>query len=162
MPIHRLLYRSDMALIGTEADVRQQVAEIIRLSAARNADVGLTGALLETRGVFIQALEGRLPALEATFERICCDLRHRRVALLEFVRAEARVFGEWSMVRVTADRTIERLLPSIEGEGDGTVETIPAQATIQLMRSMLIAGAHREIGWETGSGVSIERKADLL
>lgn len=162
MPLHRLLYRSDTAFLGTEAEIRRQVAAIVEQSAARNAADDLTGALLQTRGVFIQALEGPLPALEAAFERICCDLRHRRVALLEFVRADARVFGEWAMVRVTADRTFERLLSTIEMPDDQTIETVPVQATIQLMRSMLVVGmqsanelphASRRMSNATGSGL---------
>jgi hypothetical protein len=138
MPLHRLLYTSEMALVGSEADIRQQVAEIVARSASRNAADGLTGALLQTRGMFIQALEGPLAAVEATFERICCDLRHRRVDLQEFVRADGRVFGEWSMVSITPDRTIEKLFTAAELIGEQEHETVSAQAMIQLMRSLLL------------------------
>lgn len=141
MPLHRLLYTSDVALIGNEADIRQQVADIVAQSAARNAAEGLTGALLQTRGMFIQALEGPMAAVEATFERICCDLRHRRVDLLEFVRADSRVFGEWSMVSITPDRTIEKLFAAAERLGEQEHESVPAHATIQLMRSLLLTGS---------------------
>lgn len=133
MPLHRLLYTSEMALVGSEADIRQQVAEIVSRSAA-----GLTGAMLQTRGMFIQALEGPLAAIEATFERICCDLRHRRVELQEFVRADSRVFGEWSMVSITPDRTIEKVFSAAELLSDEEHETMSAQATIGLMRSLLL------------------------
>ncbi|KAB1073441.1 BLUF domain-containing protein [Methylobacterium planeticum] len=143
MTIHRLLYRSDMDLVGTAASIEQQLIEIIRLSEARNAVNDLTGALLHTRGVFIQALEGPLPAIEATFERICCDLRHRRVELLELVHAEERVFAEWSMARITADHAFEKLFPCLENIEEQHLESASAQATIQLMRSLLIAGADR-------------------
>ncbi|MEA1834280.1 BLUF domain-containing protein [Methylobacterium durans] len=140
MPIHRLLYRSDVHLLGTEASIRQQIAEIVRASEVRNAAHDLTGALLHTRGVFVQALEGPLPAVEATFERICCDLRHRRVELLEFVHAEARIFGEWSMAGIRADRTIQKLFPCLGGEEESP-EPASAQATIGLMRSLLVTGS---------------------
>ncbi|GJD65563.1 BLUF domain-containing protein [Methylobacterium frigidaeris] len=138
MPLHRLLYTSEMALVGSETEVRQQVADIVARSAARNAADGLTGALLQTRGMFIQALEGPLAAVEATFERICCDLRHRRVDLQEFVRADSRVFGEWSMVSITPDRTIEKLFTAADLLNDQEHEAVSAQATIQLMRSLLL------------------------
>lgn len=139
MAIHRLLYRSDMHLSGTAAELRQQVVEIVRISEARNAADGLTGALLHTRGVFIQVLEGPLPAVEATFERICCDLRHRRVELIELVEAEERVFGEWSMGQISADRRIERLVSSLPTGEDQIPEAVSAQATIQLMRTLLVS-----------------------
>lgn len=141
MTIHRLLYRSDMDLIGTETVIGQQVTEIVRQSAERNAANALTGALIYTRGVFIQALEGPLPALEATFERICCDLRHRRVELLEFVQADARVFGEWGMVRVSASHAVEGYFPSLAALTEQTSETVSAQSIVHLMRSMLVAGS---------------------
>jgi len=130
-----------MALIGSETDIRQQVADIVARSAARNVADGLTGALLQTRGMFIQALEGPLAAIEATFERICCDLRHRRVDLQEFVRADSRVFGEWSMVNITPDRTIEKLFTAAELLSEQEHEAVSAQATIQLMRSLLLTNS---------------------
>ena len=154
MTIHRLLYRSDMDLDGTAAGIQQQIVEIVRLSAARNAADGLTGALLHTRGVFIQVLEGPLPAIEATFERICCDQRHRRVELLELVEAEGRVFGEWSMARISADRTIERLVSCVSAGEEQVLEATSAQATISLMRTLLINGQEQ--------GQSVERPDPIV
>ena len=137
MTVHRLLYRSDIDLVGSAVDIQQQVNEIVRLSQARNSDAGLTGALLLTRGMFIQALEGPPPAIEATFERICCDLRHRRVELLELVQAEDRVFGEWSMARISVDQRVERLFSCLPNTGEQSLESASAQATIQLMLTLL-------------------------
>lgn len=151
MPLHRLLYTSEMVLVGSEADIREQVAEIVSRSAARNAAAGLTGALLQTRGMFIQALEGPLAAIEATFERICCDLRHRRVELQEFVRADDRVFGEWSMVSITPDRTIEKLFSAAELLSEQEHETMSAQATIGLMRSLLLTNSMPMTGLRSAS-----------
>ncbi|GJE02216.1 BLUF domain-containing protein [Methylobacterium isbiliense] len=138
MPLHRLLYRSEVDLVGSAADVQQQIVEIVRSSEARNAADGLTGALLHTRGVFIQALEGPLSAIEATFERICCDLRHRRVELLELAQAEKRAFAEWSLARISADETMERLFPCLPSTEDQVVEATSAQATVRLMRALLV------------------------
>ena len=143
MVIHRLLYRSDMHLSGTAAGIQQQVVEIVRLSQARNAADGMTGALLHTRGVFIQVLEGPLPKVEATFERICCDMRHRRLELIELVEAEGPMFADWSMARITADQTVERLVSCLPGSENPVLETASAQATIQLMRALLIGGQTR-------------------
>ena len=148
MTVHRLLYRSDIDLVGSAADIQQQIGEIVRLSQARNAAAGLTGALLLTRGVFIQALEGPLPAIETTFERICCDLRHRRVELLELVQAEGRVFGEWSMARVSPDQRVERLFTCLPGTEEQGLESASAQATIQLMLALLISGPEQGLSTE--------------
>ncbi|WP_342152907.1 BLUF domain-containing protein [Methylorubrum sp. SB2] len=141
LTVHRLLYRSDMHLTGSEADLRQEVAEIVRQSAARNAESNLTGALLHSRGVFIQVLEGPLPALETTFERICCDLRHRRVELLEFTQAAGRVFPEWSMTSVPTDGSAETLFRPFQEKLEQAFEAVSAQTAIHLLRSLIVVGS---------------------
>ena len=141
MPVHRLLYRSESALVGSGEPVEREVAEIVRASRTANEAAGLTGALLLSSGVFTQALEGPLDAVEASFERICGDLRHRRVRLLEFAVAEERVFGEWSMARVTPTRELVRLCPGLGAGDDVGVDAATTAATIQLMRALLLTGA---------------------
>ncbi|ACA18917.1 BLUF domain protein [Methylobacterium sp. 4-46] len=139
MLLHRLLYRSEAALPGRAARLDRELDGIIAASRARNEAAGLTGALLHVPGIFVQALEGPLPAIEATFERICCDLRHRRVELLELAPTDERLFGSWSMTRIAVDRP--DLLPAAlllpEARGDGA----SARATIRLMRALLVGGA---------------------
>lgn len=139
MPIHRLLYRSEAAFLGSPGDVDRQLSEIIEASHVANTRVGVTGALLFTSGVFIQALEGPLAAVEPTFERICGDLRHRRVRLLEFVVAEERVFGEWGMAEVTPTRELARLYPTLASAETGRLDTVTASAAVQTMRTLLLA-----------------------
>lgn len=139
MAIHRLLYRSEMDLAGTAVGVQMQIVEMVRNSAARNAADGLTGALLHTRGLFIQVLEGPPPALEATFERICCDLRHRRVELIELVEAEERLFERWSMGQISADHTLEWLVAHLPEGDDQELKATSAKATIQFMRTLMIS-----------------------
>lgn len=140
MPLHRLLYRSEANLAGTDADVQQQIAEIVARAAAGNEAAGLTGALLYAGGMFVQALEGPPAKVEQTFERICCDHRHRRMELLEFVHAENRTFAEWSMARVTVDRQVGRLVTGVTiFDVPPAEEGMSAQATIHLLRSLLLA-----------------------
>ncbi|MGY2048182.1 BLUF domain-containing protein [Methylobacterium sp. JK268] len=139
-PLHRLLYRSEAALPGREALIDRDLDGIVAASQARNAAAGLTGALLHVRGTFLQVLEGPLPALEATFERICCDLRHRRVVLLELTPAETRLFGAWSMTRVTPGAAIDGLLPSAAVLQESGADSISARATVDLMRALLLSG----------------------
>lgn len=140
MPLHRLLYRSEANLAGSDADIQQQIAEIVAAAAAGNEAAGLTGALLYAGGIFVQALEGPPATVERTFERICCDHRHRRMELLEFVHAENRTFAEWSMARVTVDQQVARLVTGVTiFDAPSTDEGMSAQAIIQLLRSLLLA-----------------------
>ena len=143
MTLHRLLYRSDIAMVGSEATIRQHLGEIVATSQRRNAADGLTGALLQAHGVFLQVLEGSLAAIETTFERICCDLRHRRVELIELVPIERRLFAEWSMAPITLDHDLDALLPSRDAMRDFAADAACAQATVDLMRSLLVAARGR-------------------
>src|SRR3712207_6695481 len=100
MSLYRLLYRSEIALLGSPEVVDSQINEIVRAATRANVRIGLSGALIASDGVFIQALEGPLVWVEKTFEKICMDLRHKHVKLIEFAAAESQVFPEWAMVRV--------------------------------------------------------------
>ena len=138
MPVHRILYQSESLLTGTETDVRRQVAGIVAASKLRNGRDGLTGALLFTNGLFIQALEGEAAALEATFERICRDVRHRRVVLHEFSEAAEQVFAGWSMAAVPGAAAGDGAVFSVAGDGGRPGRnTALAGAALDLMRARL-------------------------
>jgi hypothetical protein len=140
MMIQRLLYRSDSALTGLAEDMKRETDGIVAAARRRNEASGVTGALMLSSGVFIQVLEGPVSAVEATFERICCDLRHRHVRLLELAIAEERVFAEWAMVQVTPTLQLAQLCPSI-GAGDARLDASTAGAAIQVMRTLLLTKA---------------------
>lgn len=108
--LHRLLYRSRSAIAGADEAVEARVDAILRVASANNARDDVTGALLFSSSVFLQALEGPLPALEAAFERICRDPSHYELEIIEYGAVTERAFGSWSMRRLTADAPVERLL----------------------------------------------------
>jgi hypothetical protein len=66
-------------------------------SASRNADLGLTGALLFTGQCFVQALEGPPAALDAMRTEISRDRRHTGVVTLAEGPLAHRRFGDWSL-----------------------------------------------------------------
>lgn len=68
------------------------VNAIIRTAHARNATLGLTGALIALDGRFAQLLEGPPAPLAATFARIAADPRHDDLALRIRTPALARLF----------------------------------------------------------------------
>jgi len=136
MPIHRILYQSESLLTGTEREVRGRMDAIVAAAQRSNTANGLTGALLFTDGLFIQALEGEARALEATFERICRDLRHRRVVLHEFSGAPGRVFAGWDMTAVPgAPGAAGLFTPGGAGAPRAARNSTLASAAIALMRA---------------------------
>ena len=139
MLLSRLLYRSDAALAGSAEEIENQVAFLIEASRAANAAAGLTGALLIASGVFVQALEGPTKVVEAVFERICCDLRHRRVRLLELAVVDERVFGEWSMARVPVAE-LASFGPVLGSAETARLDSSTAGIALETMRTLLRTG----------------------
>jgi hypothetical protein len=101
--LFRLIYRSTVAIPGPPDRVEQEIARIVDTSRRRNAETGLTGALLRSGPAFIQVLEGPLAGLEATYDRISGDLRHTEFELIEFVPAPERCFASWDLAFVAED-----------------------------------------------------------
>ena len=95
MPLCKLLYTSRSA----ETSLRRtdQIAQIARQSAVRNAEAGITGSLVYIEDSFIQVLEGPQAEVERVFESICCDFRHREIKLIDLVPVPTRQFAEWHM-----------------------------------------------------------------
>lgn len=138
MLLNRLIYRSDSAILGPCHEVERRIDELVRASHAANAAVGLSGALLLSSGVFVQVLEGPMDAVEATFERICCDLRHRRVQLLEVAIVEERVFDKWPMARARPTTELARLAAALDVGKTVRLDSATSGAVIELMRTLLL------------------------
>lgn len=140
MSLHRLLYRSLPEIMGSQGEVAAEVARIVEASRETNAREGVSGALLVAPGVFMQVIEGPLPAVERTFERICGDIRHRHVQLIDFTCVEQRSFPEWPLAALAPAGELVRLCASLEAPQDPLADPTSASATIQLMRAMALAG----------------------
>ena len=73
------------------------LASLLRVSRVNNAKSGLTGLLVYSRGHFLQVLEGRQGAVDATFERIVADPRHSACEIVCEERIFEPDFGDWLM-----------------------------------------------------------------
>ena len=92
-----LAYFSRNAIDGDPAAVQLEIGRILASARRNNARLGVTGALVYSDGCFAQVLEGEREHVEAVFESIQCDPRHRDVTILHLHEVERRSFGEWSM-----------------------------------------------------------------
>jgi hypothetical protein len=98
--IYRLVYRSNIAIVGSAEEVEAEIASIAALARRNNASTGLTGVLVHTGESFTQVLEGELAQVEATFDRIASDLRHTAVELIQFMPIPERSFDYWYATQV--------------------------------------------------------------
>ena len=97
----RLMYLSHDAI--DPQDRKRALGALFSQARSNNKRRGVTGALLVAGGVFIQTLEGEEEVVRQVFDTIRRDSRHEAVELLEADEVPERVFGHWSMARVSED-----------------------------------------------------------
>lgn len=95
--VYQILYCSRNNMQGTEAEIRLQLAGILRASRRNNARVGVTGALFYNSVFFAQVLEGAFVEVQRIFERLQMDPRHCDLVVLQSGYRSSRDFGDWSM-----------------------------------------------------------------
>ena len=71
--------------------------DILLRARTKNAQAGLTGALIVRADLYMQLLEGPREAVTATLARIVGDDRHLEVSLVHCGDASERLFPHWSM-----------------------------------------------------------------
>jgi hypothetical protein len=97
----RLMYVSHDAI--DPQNRKRALGALFSQARSNNKRRGITGALLVADGVFIQTLEGEEDVVREVFHTIQQDSRHEAVELLETRMVPERVFGHWSMARVSED-----------------------------------------------------------
>ena len=97
----RLMYLSH-DLIDRE-ERKRALGALFSQARSNNKKRDVTGALLVSGDIFIQTLEGEESVVRQVYETIRQDPRHDGVELLETSTVPERVFGHWSMARVSED-----------------------------------------------------------
>ncbi|HEY0716506.1 MAG TPA: BLUF domain-containing protein [Streptosporangiaceae bacterium] len=98
--VFRLIYRS-RNLIRPDGR-RAELGSLFSTARSNNKQQDITGALLVYGDWFAQVLEGREEPVRALFATIEQDGRHDSVSVIQSGPA-GRVFGRWSMARVSAE-----------------------------------------------------------
>jgi Sensors of blue-light using FAD len=101
----RLLYASRSA----EPLSNEVIDSILAKSRKDNPALGVTGLLCYSGDIFMQVLEGGRESVNALYNRICRDQRHRDVALLHYEEITERRFAGWTMGQVN----LAKVNPSI-------------------------------------------------
>lgn len=97
-PLTGLIYVSQ-ASPDTDSDA---VEDLLQEATRHNGEHGITGALLSYAGYFLQALEGPDAEIDALFQRIARDRRHRQVVTIARGPVAGRQFPGWAMRHVPA------------------------------------------------------------
>jgi len=99
--LDQLVYCSRARLAPEQA--AEQIADIVHVSAFRNAQVGVTGALALRGEVFVQLLEGSPTALDILMLHLHFDARHDDIVVLARERIIRRAFPIWGMIAPQRD-----------------------------------------------------------
>ncbi|MEG1028985.1 Sensors of blue-light using FAD [compost metagenome] len=99
--LDQLVYCSRARLPHEQAAA--QIADIVHVSAFRNAQVGVTGALALKGEVFVQMLEGSPTALDILMLHLHFDARHDDIVVLARERITSRAFPIWGMIAPQRD-----------------------------------------------------------
>ena len=102
----RLMYASRAA----DSVDQDELLAILKQSKSGNATAGITGVLCFSGGIFLQVLEGGRMPVNALYNRIAADPRHRDVVLLSYEEIGERRFAGWSMGQVNLARLNPALL----------------------------------------------------
>ena len=98
--LYRIVYFSRNRIAGSSDEIDQAVQGILTVARRKNAQLGITGALMFNSGCFLQTLEGIHAPLLELFQCIKLDRRHSAVSMLTFEPIAERAFGNWSMAFV--------------------------------------------------------------
>lgn len=83
--------------LATRPFAQLDLTALLAHARSRNTAVAVGGVLLHQAGSFFQVLEGEPAAVEATYERVARDPRHRALLLLLRQTVPQRNFSDWSM-----------------------------------------------------------------
>jgi Sensors of blue-light using FAD len=111
----RLVYasRSTFAHGAVRQGLDPSVARILAKSRKNNAARGIVGSLLFGDGCFLQCLEGKSDAVDALYETIRTDSRHRDVTVLSRRDIARTSFDAWSMKFAPGEEPLRRLMQSL-------------------------------------------------
>ncbi|QAY80332.1 BLUF domain-containing protein (plasmid) [Sphingosinicella sp. BN140058] len=97
-------------------EVAGGIAAIVEVARSRNADLGISGALVATDAHFAQILEGRRDAVFDVMASIERDRRHTEVTVVWTEDREQAFFSDWSMAYAgTAEYVDKKISPLLRG-----------------------------------------------
>lgn len=101
-----LIYVSSSVKLLSDAEL----LDILKVSRENNTSKEITGLLLYKGGNFMQVLEGPDEVVDALYEKIKADPRHKDVSVISREQISARQFSAWEMAFQNLDN------PTIKNE----------------------------------------------
>ena len=116
---------------------QEELLAILRASKGHNHQLGVTGVLCFSEGIFLQVLEGGRSAVNQLYNRIVTDPRHTQVELLSYEEIGERRFAGWSMGQVDMSRMNPALLLKYSERAALDPYAVSAQASLALFEELV-------------------------
>lgn len=100
MSVFTIAYHSRNLIEQQTMNSAAEIQRLLEQSRDRNAQLGITGALLFNEGRFVQILEGDEASVMEVVESIRRDSRHTDIDMLPPRIMPERSFADWSMAFV--------------------------------------------------------------
>lgn len=97
--MYTLTYES----VATGKIIGSEMEELLQKARANNQREDITGCLIYYKGGFVQLLEGDKDKIEALYEKIKIDPRHKNVSLFSDDEISKRTFPNWGMAYYPMD-----------------------------------------------------------
>jgi hypothetical protein len=92
-----MLVRLTYASRASHSVSSQLIRDVLDSSQRNNPGKGLTGILCCNANTFLQALEGPRAEVNALYNRLADDSRHKDLTILDYEQISMRRYSSWSM-----------------------------------------------------------------
>ncbi len=121
--IKRIKYISNFARSMSD----EELNELARKAAEKNAENDITGVLMANGGVFFQVIEGPEENIDKLYSTILKDPRHEKIITLGIETGHfERLFPNWHMKEFNLDSTTSHRLQSVRA----IIDAVHAQSVI--------------------------------
>jgi hypothetical protein len=104
-----MLVRLTYASRASHSVSAELIREVLDSSQRNNPSRGLTGILFCNANVFLQSLEGPRAEVNALYNRLADDSRHKDLTILDYAEINERRYSSWSMGWAGAKQTNREL-----------------------------------------------------
>jgi hypothetical protein len=110
-----MLVRLTYASRASHSVSPELIRSILDSSQQNNPAQGLTGILCCNADIFLQALEGPREAVNALYNRLADDTRHKDLTVLDYAEIDQRLYSSWSMGWASAKQANRELFLKYSG-----------------------------------------------
>jgi hypothetical protein len=116
---------------------QEQLLSILSQSKSNNPESGITGVLCSSGPIFLQCLEGGRMQVNALYNQIAADPRHRDVVILSYEEISERTFSNWSMGLVNLEQVNASLLLRYSETATLDPYRVSGAASMALLRELM-------------------------